>query len=168
MGLLDPPALTIARAENPRTGIGALGYSENGTGTATTVSAAAVGPAYGTTAFEPTDLDLWIAWELRLAIAVAPGATYGGSLDGILWEVTLSGSTPVVTEIDRMPLDVAAGRPAKTEFGKAHGRVHIGPTTTHRVFAVGAGLQKDNVAGGLIGSIRNQSSAKTWIAGDAA
>lgn len=154
-------------AESPGSGIGALAYSENGTGAATTVSTAAVGPAFGCVAFEPTDCDLWISWELRFSINTAPGATYGGSLDGILWEVTMSGSTVIVTEVDRMPLDVAAGRPIKTEFGKAHGRVHIGPTTTHRVWGVGAGLQKDNVAGLLIGAIRNQPSSKTWISGDA-
>lgn len=167
MGLLDPPALTIAATESPRSGTGVLGYAENGTGQPTTVSTAAVAVGFCIINIEPSDRDVYVSWECRLAIVTAPGGTYGGSLDGIVWEMTMSGSTPVATEVDRQSLRVVKDDIIAANFGKASGEFRVGPSTTRRTFALGAGMVKDNAAGLLVGSVRNQPSAKSWIKAEA-
>lgn len=148
---------------DPQTGLGELAYAENVSAQQTIISAAAVSVGFCVVVVEPTEAELWIEWSCRLGIVTPPGVTYGGSLDGVVWEVTLVGSTPTVTEVDRDPHDVPAGRPAKADFARAHGAFHIGPTTTERMFALGAGRTLDNVASALVGSVRNQPSAKSYI-----
>lgn len=154
-------------AETPQTGLGLLGYAENSSLQGTTVSTAAVAVGFCIVSIEPSARDVYISWEARVGVVTAPGGTYGGSLDGIVWEMTMTGSTPVATEIDRNPVRVDKDAPINLNHGKAKGEFRIGPTTTRRTFALGAGLTKDNAGGLLVGQIRNQPSAKSWIKAEA-